>query len=412
VTLFEFAVPPMIGHVNAALPIAAELAHRGHRVRIRLPAAFAAQARGAGAEFLPYEPPWQPSPADDPARRYAEIPLRQARDAIALLPGVLDSLAVEPYDVLVYDPLCVWGRVLAERGTAPSALLCTTLAANGMVSHLTSADGPRFRQTEDAFDEAMSTLARDMTVPAWNIVDLLHHAEDSTLVLVPPSFQPARETFDSRYHFVGPCLPEPELGTAAPSFADRAGARLYAALGTIFQGWAGFLPLCYSAFRNAEWNVLVASGRETWPAGAPENVEVRRWVDQRRVLREADVFVTHGGMGSVMQAASSGVPMVVIPQTPEQRASARQVAALGLGLRLERDATTSVTLRQAVATVLGDRGFAARSHAYRAEVVAVGGRSAAADILERIVVLDGGSPTFRLAARVVQEVEKRFPPGR
>lgn len=51
-------------------------------------------------------------------------------------------------------------------------------------------------------------------------------------------------------------------------------------------------------------------------------------------LRQAAVFVTHGGMNSVLEGLHFGVPMVIIPQQVEQFLIGQAVADSGAGLVL------------------------------------------------------------------------------
>ena len=66
------------------------------------------------------------------------------------------------------------------------------------------------------------------------------------------------------------------------------------------------------------------------------------------------MFVTHGGMNSVMESLYNEVPMVVIPQMSEQRANALRVAELGLGIQLNRDTVDTHSLRATVDQIATD----------------------------------------------------------
>ncbi|MFJ8085528.1 nucleotide disphospho-sugar-binding domain-containing protein, partial [Streptomyces sp. NPDC096205] len=151
----------------------------------------------------------------------------------------------------------------------------------------------------------------------------------------------------------------------------------------------GFFQTCVDAFAGLPWDVVMAVGDRVDPArlaGVPGHVEVRAHVPQLRVLREADLFVTHAGMGSVMESLSFGVPMVAIPQMSEQRANADRVVELGLGVMLHRSEVTADGLRRAALGVLSDSSFGARVQEMRGHIQRAGGAPAAADTIESVLV--------------------------
>lgn len=49
-----------------------------------------------------------------------------------------------------------------------------------------------------------------------------------------------------------------------------------------------------------------------------------------------DLFLTHGGQNSFMEALSKGVPVVVCPGFGDQKVNARKAVDLGVGLQIER----------------------------------------------------------------------------
>src|SRR5690554_8228797 len=92
-------------------------------------------------------------------------------------------------------------------------------------------------------------------------------------------------------------------------------------LGTLHSGGDDFFRSCIDAFAALPANVLRVVGRATDPAdfqSPSSNIVVRAVVPLLAALRQAAVFVTHGGMNSVMEGLHFGVPMVVIPQQVEQ----------------------------------------------------------------------------------------------
>lgn len=135
------------------------------------------------------------------------------------------------------------------------------------------------------------------------------------------------------------------------------------------------------------WQVVLSVGTRTdltTIVRIPDNFLVRPHVPQLEVLEHTGVFVTHGGMNSVMEAIYYGVPMVVVPQQPEQAMTAARVAELGLGVALEPGQVTASALRDAVTTVSGDAGGYRSRIAYMQQAARdAGGYLRAADAIQQ-----------------------------
>jgi MGT family glycosyltransferase len=68
----------------------------------------------------------------------------------------------------------------------------------------------------------------------------------------------------------------------------------------------------------------------------PANWLVQPYVDQVKILKRAQVFLTHMGNNSFQEAAKSGVPMVGVPFFGDQLQASERMAELGLGINLNR----------------------------------------------------------------------------
>jgi 2-hydroxyacylsphingosine 1-beta-galactosyltransferase len=89
------------------------------------------------------------------------------------------------------------------------------------------------------------------------------------------------------------------------------------------------------------------------------------WIPQNDLLADARVrlFVTHGGLNSVVEAVYHGKPLVVLPVSLDQPANAAVVAAKGYGVRLNLDSAEpdiATALTTAIHTVLSDGSYAER----------------------------------------------------
>ena len=79
------------------------------------------------------------------------------------------------------------------------------------------------------------------------------------IVFVPREFQPAADTFDERFRFVGP---SPGRREDDPGWLPAADGRpvLFISLGTAFNDRPAFFRMCLQAFGDGAWQVAMAVG--------------------------------------------------------------------------------------------------------------------------------------------------------
>jgi UDP:flavonoid glycosyltransferase YjiC (YdhE family) len=69
---------------------------------------------------------------------------------------------------------------------------------------------------------------------------------------------------------------------------------------------------------------------------APGNVRVIRATPHRQVMTEPSAVITHAGHGSVLKALAAGVPLICMPQGPDQKDNTTRVLRLGAGVRISK----------------------------------------------------------------------------
>jgi len=90
----------------------------------------------------------------------------------------------------------------------------------------------------------------------------------------------------------------------------------------------------------------------------PENFVVRNFMPQVALLQRADLFITHGGLGSANESLYYGVPMLMWsenPQNPERAYNIRCVVRMGAGVVLQANPKPDVLRRQTIAALQDDR---------------------------------------------------------
>jgi UDP-glucoronosyl and UDP-glucosyl transferase len=119
-------------------------------------------------------------------------------------------------------------------------------------------------------------------------------------------------------------------------------------------------PALLEAVGHREVDALVTTGphgdvvRTFGPL--PDNCRVERHVPQGQVLGRVAAVVSHAGAGTMLGAASAGVPQLVVPLFADQWENADAIASTGAAVMCEEDERTTAALGSALDTVVADDG--------------------------------------------------------
>ncbi len=103
------------------------------------------------------------------------------------------------------------------------------------------------------------------------------------------------------------------------------------------------------------------------------------------LLPSASMIVHHGGIGTIAEALSAGIPQVVLPMAGDHFDNAERVATLGVGLVLPRDSTGLNRLVRTIRTLARSTEVAARCRLWQERLDRASGTQRAASAIESIV---------------------------
>jgi MGT family glycosyltransferase len=287
----------------------------------------------------------------------------------------------------------VAARTLMRRWDRPGVQVFPCLASNEEYSLHAEVFDPDGEAVRETFELLLKFLA-DTGQGAEEIWPLLTPFDKRNLVLLPRALQPHGESFDERFTFVGHGVEAVEEAAALWSPPPDAESVVLISLGTETDN-ADFFRSCRTAFGGGRRHVVMTLGRgqtgldsaET----APANVQAHAWLPHPAVLPHAEVFVTHGGMGSIVEALYFGVPMVIVPHHPENAINGRRLAELGLGRVLPEADLTADALKALVEEVAGDPQMRANAARMRQDVLGGGGAARAVAVLEAYLSQDAAA---------------------
>lgn len=377
-------------HMYPHLPVVRELVERGHRVSYVVGAHRAELVRDTGADVigctsvLPGAPGGPESWDDD------GDPVRGMQlfldEAIHVLPQLHTALDDDRPDLVLYDIGGMAGPVAADQWGVPAAQLSPSeVAWDGYHEDmaevlgplLNSPSGQAYRRTFDDW------LARSHTGLTFDVVTGAPHR---CLVLIPRVMQRHADRVGDRYRFVGPCIDprREDPGDWVPPAGDGPLALL--AFGTSYTDRADVHRHVITALDGLGWRLVLATGRGELSglSTVPDWVQLRDTVPQPAVLRVADAFFTHAGMGSCTEGLWYGVPMVAMPQAVDQPDNAARLQGIGAGVHLQAHLPEPAEIRQALLYVTSDPRVRLRLNGIREEIRAHGGPAHAADAVEDV----------------------------
>ncbi|MFD7923072.1 macrolide-inactivating glycosyltransferase [Streptomyces sp. NPDC059740] len=377
------------GHVNPSLEVIRELVARGHRVTYAVPPALADLVAATGAEVKAWHStlPTGDRPEEWGSETIDYLELFLA-DAVQALPQLSAAYQDDRPDLVLADITAYPARVLAHRWQVPFLQLSPNLVAwEGYEEEVGKPMMDPIRATERGaayyarFTQWLSDNGLEMDP------DHFSGRPDHSLVLIPRALQPHADRVDpGRYTFVGACQGD---RSAQGTWTRPAGAEkvLLVSLGSTWTRQPEFYRACVEAFRDLpDWHVVLQIGRHVRPeelGQVPAHFEVRSWVPQLAVLKEADVFVTHAGAGGSQEGLATATPMVAVPQAVDQFGNAAVLQELGVARHLPKEEATAAALREAVLALAGDPEVAARARELAAQVQSEGGTRRAADLVEQ-----------------------------
>ena len=338
-----------------------ELVSRGHEVWYYSYNIMREKIESAGATFISCDD------YDTEQKLSAKDSIRVGKDlafstkilvdtTLALDDKILSQIVKLKPDCIVADSMALWGKAIALKLGIPFVSSTTTFAFNQHSAKIMK------QGLRDLFKMlfSMPKTARqvkrlkDKGYPVKNILDIIGNDDNThTIVYTSPGFQPCSETFSDKYVFVGP-----SIRCATDEIEKKRDKLIYISMGTVNNYMMPFYRTCISAFKDTEYQVIMSVGKlvslENFEK-LPENVAVFSYVDQIAILKKADAFISHCGMNSVSESLYFSVPLVMVPQTTEQKGVAERVFGLGAGIKLDKMDATS--LLNAVKEIFNDSTY-------------------------------------------------------
>jgi UDP:flavonoid glycosyltransferase YjiC (YdhE family) len=250
----------------------------------------------------------------------------------------------------------------------PPARTAAQRARNEAVNHYMHTHV--FAPVQSYIDEALKKRGAGK-LPCF-VSDAVIRLPDSYLQIGVPELEYHRTNLPQSLRFVG-VLPPASRNFDPPSWWDdvnaaRASGRRVILLtqGTLAN--ADFSQLVIPAMQalaDREALVIVTTAADPAPvaAVAPANARVARFIPYWALLPEVDLLITNGGYGTVLQALSFGIPMLIAGDSEEKPEIAARLAHAGVAIDLATGRPPAALLGAALDDILANPAYRRRAEA-------------------------------------------------
>lgn len=350
---------PSISVANTLMPVIEEASLHGHemvcynteafRPEGSTPFRFIAYPEGKGFGFEKMD-------VDISYFQFGEL---LTDTAIAILDFLIEEVEREKPDFILHSHLAPWGKLVARYFQVPAVSLFSTFVLDErimvpFIRKLNTGSGislTNISQGRRFFEKLQSLHDRLGFSDRPDIWDIYVNREKLNISFILGEFQPQRNILGESYHFVGPTFSTGRTGLKHDL--------IYVSLGTIFTRDIPFYRLCIEVLKNFSLPAILSIGDkiETEELGdIPDHIRIEAFSNQPAILKDAALFITHGGMASVHEAVYTSTPMIVIPAIPEQVVTAESVETLGIGIQLEPGKITGELLHSSIKAILDNNG--------------------------------------------------------
>ena len=379
---------PAHGHTNPTLEVVKELVDRGHQVWYYSYNIMSEKIKSAGATFISCDDynAEQKLSAKDSVRVGKDLAFSTnllVDTTLALDDKVCMEMTELKPDLIVADSMALWGKAVALKLGIPFVSSTTTFAFNQHSAKIMKQGiGDLFKMlfSMPKISKQVKRL-KGNGYPINDILDIIGSDDNThTIVYTSPLFQPYSATFSEKFAFVGP-----SIRPATEEVEKKRDKMIYISMGTVNNNMMPFYKSCISALKDSEYQVIMSVGSlvDLKSFGKlPENISVYSYVDQIAVLEKADVFVSHCGMNSASESLYFEVPLVMLPQTSEQKGVAEQILRLGAGIMPDKMKGTSVL--NAINKILSDNKYKENAKKIAESFKASSGAKGAADKIIKV----------------------------
>ena len=410
-THFGIICPPFSGHLNAIAALGRELKARGHQVTCLQVPDLALKVYAEGLEFCAIgQSTWRSGLLAETLQKIStlsgipslEYSLEFCRYITEIIcedaPAAIEATGIE---VLLVDQLEPAGETVAAYLNLPFICVSCAQAIHRRLemppffTHwlYRNAGWARWRNyvAYAGLDRSCQPMIQTLNHyrSRWGL-DPYQQMYASAATIAHISQQPSEFDFPcpnlpTHFHYTGPF--RDQLGQTAEFPFDQLTGKplIYASLGSVQNTKSKLFQCIAAACVGLDVQLVITHGggmSEEQAKLLPGSPLVVPYAPQLEVISRASLTITHGGLNTVLDSLSQGVPLVAIPITYEQPGTGARILWTGTGQVVPLKRLTVSRLRNAIEQVLSTDEYYQNAIRLKRSIQTAGGVKRAADIVE------------------------------
>ena len=245
-------------------------------------------------------------------------------------------------DVILYDSFAFWGKIIARKYNKKAISLMTlqpfeneNFAQNCelLLKQYSKQYGSKREFVRMLHIYEVNARNKYDFFKEYSFGDLISAKGDYNIVLFPRHMSFFSEFLGENYIWGRAISCEDIILTKKEAMCA------YVAFGSILES-KELLCKCIDALLEKGYSVYAKAGRyqeelRNYYSNMSERVHLYKYAPQKEILRKATLFITHGGMNSVMEAIVTQTPMIVIPLANDELINGKMVARNEYGVVCE-----------------------------------------------------------------------------
>ncbi|SPZ51061.1 Oleandomycin glycosyltransferase [Sarcina ventriculi] len=390
---------PAHGHINPTIGLVSELAKKGDEIVYITAEEFRDKFEKVGARFVGYN--FEGGSASLNIKEIAKN-ASDSSDLVNVVKKVMEQAMIkykiagsktielalrlnEEFDYLVIDDIFTLdiSEVISKLKIKKVISTVTMFALNAKLkSNMYSTFLPSIMKNENDVCHGFDKLAGGKKK--------LDEQIDLRLVFTSEYFQPCSEEFDDSFEFVGPSIFDRNELTDFKIEKSNDKKLILISLGTMANENLDFYRNCFEALGSREdIDIIMSIGKRiniNDLGVIPKNFKLYNYIPQLEVLKQVDLFITHGGMNSTSEGLYHNIPLIIVPQFGDQATVAKRVSTLGAGIALiGRDNYTADSIKLAVDKILFDNLYKENAFKIGKSLRDAGGYKKGAEIIKSIL---------------------------